>query len=156
MLLILVDIITSQNNTVQDLKHNQLDVIFFHKNRNIRPQKIYDLFLKHTCISKCIAASNFLFVVFLIFSHYVIYGFPLWNQCKQMLRWLRINASHCQWKHDSYMTLAEKLKLLWYMLLPSSRNNGQLYCLGNLWWLLWKVGLFIFYFPLISAMFTRH
>lgn len=32
-----------------------------------------------------------------------------------MLRWLRINASHCQWKHDSYMTLAEKLKLLWYM-----------------------------------------
>lgn len=113
-MLILVDI-TSQNNTVQDLKHNQLDVIFFHKNRNIRPQKIYDLFLKHRRISKFIAASIFLIVVFLIFSHYVIYGFPLWNQCKQMLRWLRINASRCQWKHDSYMTLAEKLKLLWYM-----------------------------------------
>lgn len=103
----LIDI-TLQNNTVQDLKHNQLDVIFFHKNRNIRPQKIYD-FLNVS------PHQTFYLLFFLIFSHYVIYGFPLWNQCKQMLRWLRINASRCQWKHDSYMTLAEKLKLLWYM-----------------------------------------
>lgn len=71
----LIDI-TLENNTVQDLKHNQLDVIFFHKNRNIKPKKIYDLFLKHRRISKFIAASNFLIVVFHIISfmgfHYEI------------------------------------------------------------------------------------
>lgn len=73
------------------------------------------------CFSSTPASVNvsphqtFYLLFFLIFSHYVIYGFPLWNHCKQMLRWLRINASRCKWKHDSYMTLAEKLKLLWYM-----------------------------------------